>query len=346
MRILVNAMAASTGGALSILKDFYNCVKVNDKENEWVFLVSENHIQSTNKITVIVKEKKTWFNRMYVDFIGWRKIVKHISPDCIFSLQNTIYFSCNLPQVLYVHQPLPFQKEKKFSFLKKEERIYAIYQYIIGYFIKLSIRNSAKVVVQTEWMYKEISKLTNTNKIYEIQPSIDTVDQYLDNIEWNSANFIYPTSNVIYKNNKMLCEVCKELNKRNKKYTLELTVLTLDDNIENVNLIGKINRNDLIKKYRGGTLVFPSYIETFGLPLLEARMMGTLILAADTVFAREILDGYDNAYFFNPFNSQELFELMENVIDKKIVKKDVNLQKVGQENSWLEVLKIIKNSVI
>ncbi|RGS74706.1 hypothetical protein [Coprococcus sp. AF21-14LB] len=58
MRVLVNAMAASKGGALSILKDFYTYVRDNDVENEWIFLISGNYIEETAKIKVIQKEKK------------------------------------------------------------------------------------------------------------------------------------------------------------------------------------------------------------------------------------------------------------------------------------------------
>ena len=67
----------------------------------------------------------------------------------------------------------------------------------------------------------------------------------------------------------------------------------------------------MISRYRRATLVFPSYIETFGYPLAEARQAGTIVLAADTPFAREVLDGYENAYYFDPFKPEELADLME-----------------------------------
>ena len=41
MRIVVNDIAASKGGALTVLKDFYNCVRENDTENEWIFLLGD-----------------------------------------------------------------------------------------------------------------------------------------------------------------------------------------------------------------------------------------------------------------------------------------------------------------
>ena len=44
-------------------------------------------------------------------------------------------------------------------------------------------------------------------------------------------------------------------------------------------------------------LLFPSYIETFGLPLIEAAKVGIPIIASDLDYAREVLDGYKGATF-------------------------------------------------
>lgn len=344
MRVLVNAMAASKGGALSILKDFYTYVRDNDVENEWIFLISGNYIEETAKIKVIQKEKKTWFHRLYFDFIGWKEIIKQYCPDSIFSLQNTIFFHCPVSQILYVHQTLPFQKEKKFSFLKKEERINAMYQHVIGKLIKFSIKRASSVIVQTEWMKKEIEKITDKRKVYKIQPSVTLTDYNKDEITWNSDKFIYPTSEVIYKNNALLYEACEKLNEKGENYEVELTISSQNVCIKHVNFIGKINREELLKKYKESTLVFPSYIETFGLPLLEARMSGTIILAADTAFAREILDGYENAYFFDAFKVEELLNLMEAVIHKKIeIKSTKNIKNI-ESNGWEVLIRIIKKN--
>lgn len=60
---------------------------------------------------------------------------------------------------------------------------------------------------------------------------------------------------------------------------------------------GAMSRQEVYKQYATSTLIFPSYIESFGLPLLEAKLTDAPIIAADTVFAREILDGYENVMY-------------------------------------------------
>ena len=46
MKIVVNDLAASEGGALSVLLDFYEAVKQYDLENEYIFLLSKKHTVS------------------------------------------------------------------------------------------------------------------------------------------------------------------------------------------------------------------------------------------------------------------------------------------------------------
>ena len=75
MRIVVNDIAASKGGALTILKDFYNCVKENDTENEWIFLLGDNLLEETDNIKVITLPhiKSSWAKKLLFDRFTGKK---------------------------------------------------------------------------------------------------------------------------------------------------------------------------------------------------------------------------------------------------------------------------------
>lgn len=81
------------------------------------------------------------------------------------------------------------------------------------------------------------------------------------------------------------------------KYTQNLFAYTKKYHL-NVIFGGPISREEVFEKYASSILLFPSYVESFGLPLLEARMTGTYVIASDTPYSREILSGYDKAAFF------------------------------------------------
>ena len=174
MRIVVNDIAASSGGVLTVLKDFYQYVKENDKENEWFFLVSDDYIEPTENIHVIKlpEIKKSYIKRLKFDFLTGKKLIKSLNADYVFSLQNTLVHGVDVPQTVYQHQPLPFQDVKNYSFFKKDERKMAVYQHLIGKTIFLSAKKADKLIVQTEWMREAIVRKcsVNADKIVESTP--------------------------------------------------------------------------------------------------------------------------------------------------------------------------------
>ena len=159
MRIVVNDIAASKTGALSILKDFYNAVIMYENArgaggNEWIFVLGDRLLDEKDNIKVLVRDdvKASRKERLKFDLKTGAEYFKSLKPDVLFSLQNTLPKGYEGRQVLYVHQPLPYQTWKKFSFFKPEEREYAVYQHLIGRMIDASVKRADKVIVQTQWM--------------------------------------------------------------------------------------------------------------------------------------------------------------------------------------------------
>jgi len=77
-----------------------------------------------------------------------------------------------------------------------------------------------------------------------------------------------------------------------------------------VHFLGAIPYRDMLAYYRGAAVfVFPSLIETFGHPLLEAMLAGSPIVAADIPSFREIAE--DVALFFPPADPVALADAIE-----------------------------------
>lgn len=347
MRIVVNDVAASIGGALTILTEFYHYIKTSDDKNEWVFILGDHYLEETETIKIIIlpQIKANWIRRLWFDIFSGKHIIRKLNPDVIFSLQNTIIFGLKIPQILYVHQPIPFQNAKNFSFFKKNETMYAIYQHVIGHLIKLSCKKADKIIVQTKWIKRAIiSKCHKSeNDIVSILPTmkfekVDIKHKILKNNE-----FFYPAGDIYYKNHECILKASEILNESGiSDFNVYFT--TKGKSTANIEYLDYLPRKSVMQKYSECTLIFPSYIESFGYPLAEAKMMGAIILASDCEFSREILDGYENAYFFDPFKPKELSELMKKVIVgaiflKKVVKSNQNIT----FNSWELVVEELLN---
>ncbi|MBV1819020.1 glycosyltransferase [Anaerosalibacter bizertensis] len=331
MKIMVFDVPAEKGGALSILNEFYNKYK-SDEENEYFFVVSKPKLEDTENIKVLHYPwvKKSWFHRLYFEHFIAPKLIRRYNVDEVLSLQNIIIPNTKTPQTVYIHNALPFS-EYHFSIL--EDKLLWIYQNILGRLIVKSIKKANRVIVQTKWMKKACIEKTgvDSEKIDVVPPSIniDAKKFYEPNIN-DIITFFYPASAAIFKNHKVVVEACKIL--KEEKMGNFKVVFTLRGN-ENkhisklykeikdkdlpIEFIGSISRDEVFDYYTKSVLLFPSYIETFGLPMLEAKMHKRIILASDCLFSHEILEGYDKAYFFNCFDYKNLATLIHNIIIKE-----------------------------
>lgn len=318
MRIVVNAIAASTGGALTILESFGRHVREFGGDHEWVFLLGSDLLEQSDNIRTVVlpSVKRSWLRRLAFDFVTGRRLIASLRPDVVFSLQNTYTYGIECPQVVYVHQPLPFQKARNFSLWRRDERLLAIYQHVIGAVIKQSARHADHVIVQTQWMRDAIVDQVGivADRVSSVLPALENLGAQEHQGPRDAGAFFYPTAHNIYKNNDCIYEACRLLHQQGMDdFTVTMTV---DGPVPEpkVDSIGRVSRARVVETLSRSTLIFPSYIETYGLPLAEARALGSIILAADLPYAREVLDGYPNAHFFNPFVPGELAALMKQVI--------------------------------
>jgi glycosyltransferase involved in cell wall biosynthesis len=80
-------------------------------------------------------------------------------------------------------------------------------------------------------------------------------------------------------------------------------------------LVGHISRDRLVEIYRESALLFVSHLESFGLPLMEARILGIPVIATRQPFSEEILEGYDKATLVEQGLARELAAAMKTYCD-------------------------------
>lgn len=324
MKIVVNDVVATPadGGAYSILQDFYHSVENKNDGNEWYFIVSGPFLASKPNIHIIKKPelKTSKIKRLSFELFTGRRLINKINPDIYFSLQNTPTFGIKAKQFVYLHQPLNFVlSQHKFRFTVAHERRLAIYQRVFGRVINAMLKKSpAQVIVQTQWLKKELvqRKIKVSQNITVITPDVEIPAIY--RVDQLDRAFCYPASPIAYKNHKMIVEVVRRLVEAgitDFKFYLtisekELMDLGINNVPSQVICLGRIERNRVYSLLTKSALVFASSIETFGLPLLEARTIGTKIFSTNIPPAKEALDGYINVVFFKPNDVDQLQQLM------------------------------------
>ena len=344
MHIVVNDIAAERGGALTILKQFYNFIKENCLKDKWTFLLGSSLFEETSNIKIITfpDVKKNHWKKVWFDCISGHSIIGNLHPDIVLSLQNIITFGVKVPQVVYVHQSIPFQNIKNFSFFKHDERKIAFIQKIIGLFIIKSVQYADAVIVQTPWMLEAVSKKCNINKskITVARPNSESFPINVSG-DFSAKRFFYPTNNSIYKNIDTIIRACEFLVSSGiDDFKVELTLSSGTINHPNIECIGYLNRNELFKHYASSVLLFPSYIETVGLPLLEAASLGMPIIVADCPYAHDVLGTYDNVSYFHPFEYSTLASCMKKAMILSSPQK-INFTQRNQ-SEWFNVINKLK----
>ena len=320
MRTMVFDVPAVSGGALTILYQHYDSA-IKDKDNEWIFVVSTPELKETDNVKVLNYPwiKKSWFYRLYFDKFVAYKLVEKYQVNEILSLQNVVVNGAKVKQTLYLHQPLPFI-EKKYGIIENFK--FWVYQNVISEMIYKSIREADKIIVQTKWIRDAAIDKANVKKEKFIlkQPELNIeVNKFYSPDKQSEKIFFYPSSGLIYKNHMAIVNACKilkekevsnfnvilTLNGDENKHIKRIKQMVINEDLP-IEFIGSIDIETVYEYYSKSILIFPSYIETFGLPMLEARMHKSPILASDCAFSHEILDGYDKVDFFDPLDANEL----------------------------------------
>ena len=353
MKILVYDIPAVHGGALTILKECYDfaCTCTNV---EWVFIVSVPGIASREHIKVYCVPEKTRkrINRILFEHTTLQRIIRQEQCDYILSLVNVVVPRNKKKQVVYMHNAIPFT-DISFSFRK--DRTLWMYKHIIGAVVRRSMKQCNTIIVQTKWVRDAVMKRCRLpqDKFILCPPSLQgkAFPQYRD-IEESRHQFIYPAGLSVYKNHRVIIEAVRLLQERGRHnfkvyLTANLTIKKLNDqNIESLPIVGLglLPYTELLEWYTHSVLLFPSKLETFGLPMLEARKVGSIILASDKPFSNEVLEGYPNAYFFRTDDAERLADLMEQVMDRVLIyNQEQQLQEAG--NGWESVISCLADKM-
>lgn len=334
MVILVYDVHASESGALAILNDLYKQIcNYTDKSIKWIFTVSTPQYQETDNIKVLRFPwvKKSWLHRLFFYNITTRKILKQYKPDRVFSLQNKGISFYKGVQCVYLH--LPFILCDYIFDIRRDGKKLWFYQNVISKVIFKSLRKVDRTIIQTQWMKDALVRRANVNseKIVLLPPdiSMNNISSYNYTHE-NRKRFFYPATAFTYKNHMTILKACNYIqSQRINDYEVIFTICHDENRYTqwlyeyakehklNVRFGGSIPREQVFEMYTKSVLLFPSFVESFGLPLLEARLSGTFIVASDCQFSREILDGYANVNYFQELDYEKMGDYMINIIEGK-----------------------------
>lgn len=364
MVICVLATVSSETGALTIYKQLLGAIGQYGSEHSWhVFIADGMPCPAINGVSYHLCQTKG-LNRFLFDFVGFNKIIKKlgIAPDVVLSLQNTSARCKASRFVVYFHQALALYKYKV-NLRSNFAKTYLFYHYFYPLYIRLLLNKKTFVAVQTNQIRNGFSNRLGfpKDRIGVYFPETDKIDVFkLDpyNYEADTYNFIYPATPFAFKEHITLAYAVnatyQQDSEQAKKIRIHLTIslgelpdmdsYIKQNGLEN-NFIyhGRIPHQQLLSMVKSSDgLLFPSVIETLGLPLLEAASLGTPVIANDLEYVHEVLNGYDGVKYVKVHDYKEWGRQMLACIPRR----NYAPYSLPEDNSWKRLMKLITEGII
>jgi glycosyltransferase involved in cell wall biosynthesis len=318
--ILILNTSASTGGALSILQHYYDIAK-NDLSNNYYFIVSTKTLQDCSNIKVFVFQwvKLNYLFRLYFELFTIRRLIKNLEISKLLNLQNIGLFDYKVPSTLYIHQSIPFSGIRFRWYINPK---YWFYENLYKVLILYSCKIYSEIIVQGIWIKNSIEKNgINKAKIRVEKPILSPNSLKTSNLpnvkQHLKAKFIYPTSIEKYKNYNRIFEAVSIID--SKLYTKFEIVLTINQGnvakkwrkkINELNMpisfVGWLDRKEVLTILQESILIFPSLVESYPLPLEEAKAFKRPIICSNKEYAKEVLINYSNVVYFDPEDHVDL----------------------------------------
>lgn len=358
----IDAINIKSNGGIVYLKEliFY----LNKKKINKIIIFANSKIlfNTKNKKIIFVKKKifeKNFFWTNIWKFFYLSKELKEFKCNKLLSM-NGHYFGNFKPTVLIIQNFLPFSKEgrKTFSyynrfkfFLQKLSHIMSFKKtkniIFVSKSIKKEVLKSLSFKINNIVCYHGANKKIAQKKIFNRQ-----IDEIFKLIYVSQYNF--------HKNHLNLFKAIKEINRKKMRVKLDCYGELINKNFnkitkgikfskkDGINVYKSIKQESLFKIYKNYDChIFPSFCESFGLPLAESARAGLLLACSDLNIFKELFKNIP--IYFEPNSSESIKRAIiamiaiSNKKQKERIKKGVIM---SRKYSWKKETKKIENYIL
>ena len=364
--IVLSGINLIEGGPLTVYEECLRCIEKYFLENyEIVALVHNRELfsefDSRIKFIEFMDSKKSYLKRFYYEYFYFKRLSKKLKPYLWFSLHDMTPNVVADKRAVYCHNSIIFYDMKRKDMINEFKMF--MFSKFYKYIYKINIKKNNFVVVQQDWIRKRFKKIFKIKNVVVAHPNvvIDDSNNNYKNTKIVKNSFLYPSFPRIFKNFEVICKAVEILENKNiENFKVYLTI----DGSENIyskeivekygrlkciEFIGLQTRENLMKYYsKIETVIFPSKLETWGLPISEAKAFGKNMILADLEYVHETLGTYEKVMFFGPDNAEKLAEKIEMLINDdenmKNIEFDGNFEKNIEKpfcKNWKELFDIL-----
>lgn len=340
-KIVISGINFFEGGPLSVFKDCLSFANQSQYQTKYKFIalvhkteLFESSDYANIEFIAFPNSRKSYFYRLFYEYFYFKRFAKDNEISFWLSLHDMTPSIGNIPQAVYCHNPSPFNSINFRDIYIQPTQFF--FRLFYKFLYKINIKKNKYVIVQQLWMknsFVEMFGLT-AKKIIVAPPQITEISaQYLNNKvkkEEDYKMFFFPTFPRPFKNIEVICEAAKLVLNEKENFKIVITVDGSENNysqsilkkykdIKNISFIGLIKREEVYEYYsKADCLIFPSKLETWGLPISEFKQFNKPMFVANLPYAKETVGNYDYVSFFDINDPAELAKLIVNFLDNKL----------------------------
>lgn len=318
--LVISAVNIVEGGTLTVLRECLLAAKKN-LSYKWKItaIVNSADLIGIPGINYIERPdiKRSWLARIRFEYYECRSLSRQLKADFWLSMHDTSPRVVTPRQAVYCHNAMCFYRMSWPEF-RLDPKLY-VFALLYGWLYRLNMSANDAVIVQQDWMRKEFEIQFGFRNVVVAHPVVETPRQSSVVAKKSGLNFFYPSLPRVFKNFEILLEAWAEL-ETDPSWCGQL-IVTVDGSenpysrsllrrfghLSRVTFIGRLTHHEVQEIYKTtDCLIFPSKLETWGIPLTEAKQHGLAIICADLPYARETIGNYEFVSFFPSNDSSEL----------------------------------------
>lgn len=336
--IVVSGVNIRKGGTLTILRQCLEYLSgVAGEKYRVIALVHKRELCDFPNVDYIEFPDtiKSWGRRLKCEYLTMNDVSRKIAVEDGHKVYLWLSLHDTSPRVEAEHQAVycqtsfPFMRWRM-SDLRFDYKI-ALFSMFTKFAYKVNIKSNDYLIVQTQWLREGFSKMFNLpqEKFIVAPPKRGTMAIPQSVKQGGPYIFFYPATPDCHKNFELLLKASRLLEQKLGENCFK-TVITLNGkenkyskwlygqwgNQQSIEFKGFLSKEQLAQTYADSDcLVFPSRVETWGLPISEFAATEKPMLLADLPYAHETAAGYKSALFFDSADPKDLAQKMKSLVE-------------------------------
>lgn len=321
--IVISGVNLVEGGTLTAFREMVRAAALHRPRCEVVALVHRPGLLGIEGVTELPFPaiKPSWLKRLWFEWVSLRRLSRELAPDVWVSMHDITPVVVAPRQFVYCHNPGPFSKLPARQAWK--DKRFWLFTLFYGTLYRINIFRNSAVIVQQQWLREEFERRYGMRRVIVAHPTGIPAQAYEGSRADLPKRFLYPTMPRVFKNIEGVGDALRILEADPRWHgTVSITIDGSESDyarglveryrdLRTIRFIGLHPHSEMDRCYSSAdVLLFASLLETWGLPLSEAKARHMPIIAADLPYAHETIGEHDQARFFRADDPGELARLM------------------------------------